>query len=53
VDEIRGDPRLPDWKDKCRHLAGLAFFSGLYTREDYAGETGCAAFALADFPWRE
>jgi para-nitrobenzyl esterase len=53
VDEIRGDARLPTWEDKCRHLAGLAFFSGLYTREDYAAETGCSEFALAAFPWRE
>ncbi len=53
VDEIRGDPRLPTWRDKCDHLAGLAVFSGLYTSADYAAEPGCAEFALADWPWEE
>ena len=53
VDEIRADPRLPDWRERCEHLAGLAFFSGLYTREDYAAEPGCADWTLAAWPWPE
>jgi para-nitrobenzyl esterase len=51
--EIREDPRLPTWRDKCRELRGLATFSGYFTRADYAAEPGCAEFAFADYPWGE
>jgi len=53
IAEVRGDPRLPSWRDKCRELRGLALFSGYYTRDDYAGEPGCAEFAFAAYPWKE
>ena len=53
VAEIRGDARLPAWRDKCKQLRGLAVWSGYYTREDYAAEPGCAEFAFASYPWEE
>jgi para-nitrobenzyl esterase len=51
--ELREDPRLPSWRDKCGELAGLATFSGYITPADYAAEPGCADFALAKWPWEE
>ena len=51
--ELREDPRLPTWRDKCSELAGLATFSGYVTPADYAAEPGCADFALADWPWED
>jgi para-nitrobenzyl esterase len=45
------DARLPEWRDKCEQLRGLAMFSGYYTKDDYASEPGCASFAFADYPW--
>ncbi len=53
VAEVRGDPRLPSWREKCEQLRGLALHSGYYTRGDYAAEPGCAEFAFADYPWGE
>ena len=52
IAEVRKDPRLPEWRDKCRELRGLALFSGYYTRDDYAAEPGCTAFAMAAYPWK-
>ncbi|MEX2204615.1 MAG: carboxylesterase family protein [Myxococcota bacterium] len=49
--ELREDPRLPTWRDKCGELAGLATFSGYITPADYAAESGCADHALAAWPW--
>jgi para-nitrobenzyl esterase len=51
--ELREDPRLPTWRDKCGELAGLATFSGYITPADYAAESGCADYALATWPWQE
>jgi para-nitrobenzyl esterase len=50
--EVRGDQRLPTWREKCGQLRGLALYSGYYTREDYAAEPDCKDFAFADFPWK-
>jgi para-nitrobenzyl esterase len=47
--EIRDDPRLPTAREKCGQLAGLAVFSGYYTRADYEAEEECKPYALADF----
>ncbi len=49
--EIREDPRLPAWRDKCSELRRLALDSGYYTHGDYAAEPGCAEFAFAAYPW--
>jgi len=51
--EVVADARLPEWRDKCEQLRGLALHSGFYSRNDYAAETGCASFAFADYPWKE
>jgi para-nitrobenzyl esterase len=51
--ELRDDPRLPTWRDKCGELAGLATFSGYITPADYAAEPSCAEFALSGWPWEE
>jgi len=53
VAEVRADPRLPSWRDKCREFRGLALYSGYYTRDDYTAEPGCVKFAFADYPWKE
>lgn len=41
--EVRDDPRLPSWREKCEQLRGLALYSGYYTRADYAAEAECGA----------
>jgi para-nitrobenzyl esterase len=53
IAEVREDPRLPTWRDKCRELRGLALFSELYTSDDYAAEPGCSNLAIAAYPWKD